>query len=60
MRIKLFGALPTALKDLGLKAGDIVDAYPIEGTIKDTMQFKMHVDGEPQVATVYPENYKKI
>jgi hypothetical protein len=60
MRIKLVGALPTELKDFGLKPGDIVDAYPADGTIKDTMQFKMHVDGEPQVATVYPENYKKI
>ena len=60
MRIKLYGALSQPLKDLGMKPGDIVDAYPIEGTIKDTMQFKLHVDGELQLATVYPENYKKL
>lgn len=57
MRIKLFGALPQPLKDMGLKSGDIVDAYPIEGSIRDTMQFIMHVYGQPQVVTVYPENY---
>jgi hypothetical protein len=60
MRIKLVGALPTELKDFSLKPGDIVDAYPATGTIKDTMQFKLHVAGEIQIATVYPENYKKL
>ena len=61
MKIKLVGALPTQLKDLGLKAGDLFEAYPsTSSTYANAVEIKVMKDGEPCVATVYSENYKKL
>lgn len=60
MRIKLVGALPRELRDLNLKVGDKLDAYPAENTRLGAVQVKLMIDEMPQVATIYPENYVKI
>jgi hypothetical protein len=60
MRIKLFGALPEELRDMGFKHGDKVDAFPLEGSKIGTMQFKVWVDGQVQLASVSEQNYKKL
>jgi hypothetical protein len=61
MKIKLFGALPQQLKDLNLKPGDIFEAYPsTSSTYANAVELKVIKDGEPQIATVYQENYKKL
>jgi len=61
MRIKLVGALDQRLKDLGLKPGDIFEAYPsTSSTYANAVEVKVMKDGEPQIGTVYQENYKKI
>lgn len=59
MRIKLQGVLPAELRDLGLKAGDKVDAYEMEGSRIGMMQFKIWHDGEEKFATVSDLNYVK-
>ena len=59
MRIKLVGALPEQLRDLGFKAGDKVDAYELEGSKIGTMQFKVWVYGQEQLASVTDLNYVK-
>lgn len=60
MRIKLVGALPRELKDLGLKPGDEFDAFEAVNTRLNAVQVRISKDEEIQIATVYPENYKKI
>jgi putative lipoic acid-binding regulatory protein len=60
MKIKLVGALPRQLRDMGLKAGDKFDASPAENTRYNAVRFKVMVGEEEQVATVYQENYKEI
>jgi hypothetical protein len=60
MKIKLTGALPRQLKEMGLKAGEKFDASPAENTRYKAMQFKVLVGDEEQVATVYQENYVQI
>lgn len=60
MKIKLVGALPRQLRDMGLKAGDKFDAAPAENTRYNAVRFKVVVGEEEQVATVYQENYKEI
>lgn len=60
MKIKLVGALPRQLRDMGLKPGDKFDASPAENTRYNAVRFKVMVGDEEQVATVYQENYKEI
>lgn len=60
MKIKIVGALPQMLKDLGVKPGDKFDAEPAPNTTLGAVMFKVNVDGELQWATVWPENFKKI
>ena len=60
MRIKLVGALPRELKDMGLKPNDEFDAVDAENTRLKAVQIRFQANDEPQVATVYPENYKKL
>ena len=60
MRIKLVGALPRELRDLGLKVEDKFEAYPAENTSLAAVQVKLLIDGATQVATIYPENFVKI
>lgn len=60
MRIKLVGALPRELKDMGFEPGNQFDAAPAVNTRLNAVQVRIQKDGEIQVATIYPENYKKI
>ena len=60
MKIKLVGALPRQLKEMGLKPGDKFDASAAENTRYNAVQFFVMVGDEMQVATVYQENYVKI
>lgn len=59
MKIKLVGALPRELKDLGLKPGDQFDAQPAENTTLKAVQFFVWAD-EKFKCTVWPENYVEI
>ena len=60
MRIELVGALPRELKDLGFEPGNQFDASPAENTRLNAVKVRIQKDGEPCIATVYPENYKKL
>ena len=60
MRIKLVGALPRELKDMGFNPGDKLDAYDAENTTLNAVQVNVFIEGERQVATIYPENYVKM
>lgn len=59
MRIKLTGALPEELRDMGFKSGDKHEAYPSENTSLGAVEIKTFVDGKENIATVYPENFIK-
>lgn len=59
MRIKLVGALPEQLRDMGFKTGDKHEAYPSENTKLGAVEIKVMIDGQQSVATVYPENFIK-
>lgn len=59
MMIELVGALPRELKDRGLKAGDVVNAQPSENSRLGAMQFRVKVDDDIEVCTVFQENYVK-
>jgi len=60
MKIKLVGALPQMLRDMGLKPGECYEAEPAPFTTLGAVQFKIVRNGEEEFATVWPENYKKI
>jgi hypothetical protein len=60
MKIKLVGALPPELRDLGLKPGNMFDAYPAPGMEISAVNIRLVKDGEIQVATVFARNYLKI
>jgi len=60
MKIKLVGALPQQLKDLGLKPGDKFNAELAENGKYGAALIRPEFEGETVVATVYRENYKKI
>ena len=60
MKIKLTGALPRQLKEMGLKPGEKFEAMPAENTRLGAMRFKVMVGDEEQVATVYKENYIEL
>jgi hypothetical protein len=60
MKIKLVGALPQQLKDLGLKPGDKFNAELAENGKYGAALIRPEFEGETVVATVYQENYKKI
>jgi hypothetical protein len=60
MIIKLVGALPEQLRDMGFKPGEIYEAYSSENTRLDAVKIQKVVDGTVAIATVYLENYKKI
>ena len=60
MKIKLVGALPQMLKDMGLKPGDKFEAQPAEYSRLGAVTVKVPIDDEIQIATIWPENFKKI
>lgn len=61
MDIKLTGALPRELKDLGLKPGDrFKDVEPVTGLKYGAMRLRVWHDDEERVAVVYQENYVKL
>ena len=60
MKIKLVGALPQKLKDLGLTPGEIFYAEPAPNTKLGAVRFLIFKDDEWQFVTVYPENFKKL
>ncbi len=57
MKIKLVGALPRELKDLGLKPGQTFDASPAEKTNTRAVQFFIWREEENCKCTVWPENF---
>ena len=59
MRITLTGKLSKELENLGLAAGQQVDATPVELAPFGLMRFRVWVDGEEQFVTVDKFNYKK-
>jgi hypothetical protein len=59
MRIKLVGALPEELRDMGFKPGEKHEAWPSEKTRLGAVEIQITVDGAPAIATVYPENFVK-
>lgn len=59
MKIKLVGALPQKLKDLGLKPGDKFNAELAENGKYGAALIRPEFEGEIVVATVYQENYVK-
>jgi len=60
MKIKLVGALPLKLRDLGLKTGDIYNARQAENGKYGAAIIQVDKEGEDFIATVYQENYKKV
>jgi hypothetical protein len=60
MTIKLEGALPRELKDLGLKPGDLFDAFPAENTNTRAVRFFIRRDDENCICTIWPENFSVI
>lgn len=52
--------LPEPVKDLGVKAGDVVDAERFPNSRYDAMQFWVMHEGKQQLCTVMSKNYKKI
>jgi len=61
MDIKLTGALPQPLRDLGLKPGDkFQNVEPAEGHRKGTVRIWFMIDDAPNTAIVYIENYKQV
>lgn len=59
MDIRLTGALPRILRELGLKAGDrFQNVEPAEGHRKGAVKIRFMFDDEENVAVVYPENYE--
>ncbi len=60
MKIKLVGALPRELRDLGLKQGDQFDTFPAEKTNTRAVQFYVRHDDEICKCTVWPENFRIV
>jgi hypothetical protein len=59
MDIRLTGALPRQLRELGLKSGDrFQNVEPAEGHRKGAVKIRFMFDDEENVAVVYPENYE--
>ena len=59
MDIRLTGALPRILRELGLKAGDrFQNVEAAEGHRKGAVKIRFMFDDEENVAVVYPENYE--
>ena len=59
MKIKLVGALPRELKDVGLKPGDEFNAFPAEKTNTRAVQFFIWREGNYK-CTVWPENFIEV
>jgi len=57
MKIKLVGALPRELKDLGVKSGQTYDAFPAQKTNTRAVQFYIWRNEEQCICTVWPENF---
>jgi hypothetical protein len=61
MDIKLTGALPRQLRELGLKAGDkFQNVEPADGHRKGAVRIRFMFDDAENVAVVYPENYERL
>lgn len=60
MKIKLVGALPQTLRDVGLRPGDKFNAELSENGKYGAAVIKVDFQGEILTETVYQENYKKI
>lgn len=60
MKIKLVGALPERLRDLGIKPGDRFDAEPAPNTRLGAVRFNVEKDDEFHICTVWPENFVKL
>lgn len=60
MNIRLVGALPRQLKEVGLKPGDrFQDVQLAEGHRKGAVKVRFLNGDEENVAVIYPENYEK-
>lgn len=61
LNIKLVGALPIQLRELGLKPGDrFQNVEKAEGHREGAVKVRFIFDDNENVAIVYPENYVKI
>ncbi len=60
MKIKVKGPLPTHIKSLGVKPGQIYEAEPAAGTRLDAVLIRIPGDeGEIQYCTLLPKNFDK-
>lgn len=60
MTIKITGALPTQLKDVGIKPGMIFNSVPAESTILGARKITWQFNDEYLDVVIYPENYFKV
>ena len=62
MKIKITNGvnLPSHVRDMGVREGDVFDAQEVPNTRLDAVRFMVFLDDELQWCTVMGKNYKPV